>query len=216
MIVVLPADFPEPELARLRDDLRGRGWTVDDSRGAENTVLLVAGPSSVEELAARLSTVDADVLPVLELERYRRDQRLRRFLSAAITGLVVLLCTGLFVPAWAFLRPPTSAVVAPDLIHVPGAKDLPVGGARLLRVRGIPVQVLRLAPQRWHALSASCTHMESCLLEWSANQHRLLCACHGCAFDAYGNVQHPPASIPLPTYSVVESGGELYIRRTIL
>lgn len=216
MIVVLPPDFPEPELVRLRSDLRGRGWAVDDSRGTENTVLLVQGPASVEELAARLSAVDADVLPVLELETYRRDQRLRRFLSAAIGGLMVILCTGLLVPAWAYLRPPASTVVAPDLVHAPGAMDLAVGGARLLRIHGVPVQVLRLAPRRWHAVSASCTHMESCLLEWSADQQRLVCACHGCAFDAYGNVQRPPASIPLPTYAVVESAGELYIRRTIL
>lgn len=216
MIVVLPPDIPEPDLVQVRNDLRARDWTVDDSRGSENTVLLVAGPASVEELAARLSAVDADVLPVLELDRYRRDQRLRRFLSIAITGLCVLLCTALAVPAWAFLQPPAGTVVAPDLVHVPGAQDLPIGGARLVRVHGVPIQMLRLAPQRWHAVSASCTHMESCLLEWSADQHRLLCVCHGCAFDAYGNVQRPPASIPLPTFTVVRSGSELYIRRTIL
>lgn len=216
MIVVLAPDVPGPALERLCGDWSSRGWTVDSSQGAENTVLLVSGPTSVEELARSLAGLEADVLSVLEPEQYRRQHRNRRFLARVIGGLTILVSMGLLIPIWSFLKPPQRTVVAPELVHVPGAGALPVGGTKALRIQGSPVLVVRLAPHRWHAVSASCTYMERCLLEWSVEQQRLVCACHGCTFDAYGNVLHAPASMPLTTYAVVESGSEIYIRRMAL
>jgi nitrite reductase/ring-hydroxylating ferredoxin subunit len=215
MIVVLAPDVPRSTLDRLGAELATRGWQVEVSRGKEQTLLLVAGPAQPDELRGLLTGLEADILPVLEPEQYRRQYQRRRFLSAAITGLAVIVLTCLALPVWAFLQPPDSAVVAPDLVHVRGARDMAVGSALLLRIHDVSIHVVRVAPQRWHAVSGACTYSERCLLEWSVEQQRLLCACHGCAYDTYGNVLQPPASIPLVGFKVLESGLELYVRRTL-
>lgn len=215
MIVVLPPDVPEPALQRLRSIVEARGWQADTSRGSEQTVLLVAGPSDPEELRELVGELEADVLPVKETELYRQEHRRRRFLTAMIGGLALLVLLGMLLPIWAFMQPPERSIIAPELLHVAGAARLPVGAAVVVRVAGRPIQVVRLAPRRWQAVSGSCTYLEQCLLEWSSSQQRLLCSCHGCVFDAHGNALHPPASIPLIRFEVVESGAEIYVRRTI-
>lgn len=215
MIVVLSPGLPASTLDRLSSACAGRGWHAEVSRGAEQTVMLVTGPTDPDDVRAVFVGEEVDVLPVLEGEKYRRDYHRRRFLSASISGLAVLLVLGLAMPLWAYLRPPERAVVVPEMLFVPGADALAVGEGLVVRAGDARIYVVRVTSERWRAVSGSCTYSERCFLEWSAAEQRLTCPCHGCAFDAYGNVLHAPASIPLVSFQVVESGGKLYIRRVI-
>ena len=73
--------------------------------------------------------------------------------------------------------------------------------------------LIRLAGDRWFALSAICTHMQICQLEWDEDRGQLVCPCHGGAFDVYGNVVQGPPSIPLRSYDVERLEDEVYVRR---
>jgi Rieske Fe-S protein len=71
--------------------------------------------------------------------------------------------------------------------------------------------VVHHGEQRYFALSAICTHMEECRLEWDAERAQIVCPNHGCVFDLFGNVAHGPASVPLQRYTierVVDKAGE--------
>ena len=215
-LVVLPAHVSEADLARLHSEIRGRGWSVDSSRGEEQLILAVQGPRDAQELRGVLGgRLDGDLLPVLEGRQYKLLRARRRFQSALVTGLSLLLLAGLVVPLVGFLEPPRGTIFSPELVRVERAEEIPVGEGLLVRITEKPVLVLRLAPERWHALSAACTFMDDCVLEWNALHRQLVCPCHGCAFDVHGNVVHGPASSPLVHLAVLESGGAIFVRRTL-
>jgi menaquinol-cytochrome c reductase iron-sulfur subunit len=215
-LVVLPSELAEEELSGLRERMRARGWAADASRGEEQAIVAVRGPADPAELRSALAPgIEADVVPILDRARYRRLRARRRFQSALVTGLGLLIAVGLAVPLVGFLRPPPGTILAPELVRVPRADGLAVGEAALVRLAEKPVLVLRIAPGRWHAVSASCTFMDECLLEWDAARHQLRCPCHGCAFDAHGNVVRAPAALPLQRLEVVERDGALFVRRTL-
>jgi len=215
-IAVLPREASEELLARLGEDLRQRGWAADASRGEEQAILAVEGPRDAAALRAVLpGDLEADVFPLLEAAEYRRLRQRRRFLSALVAGLSLLIAVGLAWPLVGFLEPPPRTILAPDWMHVPAADRLQVGEAVRTQVRGKSIWVVRLAAARWHALSAACTYFDECLLEWDRERREFLCPCHGCAFDAHGNVVHAPASIPLVAREVELREGAVFVRRAL-
>jgi len=212
-LAVLPPGVSPAQLSELRSALEGRGWRADASRSDEQCVLAVEGPAGAEELAALLpASLEADLVPLLSAEAYGHQRLRRRFLSNLVGGLGLLTVLGLCVPLAAFLQPPEKSALDPDLVRVGARGELAVGGARRLRFHDQPVWVMHPTPERWLAVSATCTYLDGCLLGWDAERGQLVCPCHGCVFDPHGSVEHPPASIPLLRLDVLERGGELYLR----
>jgi cytochrome b6-f complex iron-sulfur subunit len=99
-------------------------------------------------------------------------------------------------------------------VRAGSAARLEVGAARSVVFHGVPVLLICLEPDRYVAISATCTHMQVCKVEWDRDRRHLLCPCHGGAFDIHGNVVRGPASVPLSTYSVERVGDELFVRRS--
>lgn len=217
-LLVLPADSSATALERLQSEADRRGWRSDHSRGDDQTIVALEGPRALTleeagaELAPLLAGLEADVLPLLPGEHYARLRRRRRFLSALVTGLGLLIVAGTVMPLLAFLRPPPSPLVAPDLLRVGRAGEIPVGAALLARFRDQPIVVIHVAQGGWEALTARCTLSGDCLLAWDAARELLQCPCHGCRFDARGNVLHPPASIPLLRLEAFERDGQVLVR----
>lgn len=213
-VVVLPPDVPEHALERLHDEATGRAWSIATSRGAEQTVVALAGPPDEAQLDGALRGLpEVDVLRILEPADYRRRRLQRRFLSGLVSGLALLMVLGFVIPFVGYVQPPASAAVPAEEAHVGSLADLPVGEALRTRYGTTPVLVVREAPESVWALVATCTTMDDCTLTWDAHAHQVVCPCHGCAFDARGNVLHPPASVPLARLEVARHGDELYLRR---
>jgi cytochrome b6-f complex iron-sulfur subunit len=134
-------------------------------------------------------------------------------MTGLATGLGLLTAVGAGIPVVGFLLPPRGTLSDPDLIRAGATDKLEEGSARPILFHGVPVFLIRLAGDRFFALSAICTHMKVCRLEWDADRSLLLCPCHGGSFDVHGNVVRGPASTPLTSYAVDQVGDELFIRR---
>jgi Rieske Fe-S protein len=215
-IAVLPPETPEESLARLCEALERRGWSAAASRGPEQSILAVEGAADAGALRAALpADLEVDVFPLLGAAEYRRLRGRRRFLSALVGGLSLVLLAGLAFPLLAFLEPPPRALLAPDWVRVAAAERLDVGGAARVQVHGTPLFVVRLAGARWNALSAACTARSDCWLEWDGERRELRCPCHGCEFDGHGNVVRGPAAVPLSAREVELRGDEVFVRRTL-
>ena len=74
--------------------------------------------------------------------------------------------------------------------------------------------IIRRDKEHFHALSATCTHSEVCLLSWNPDRRQVICPCHQGVFDLYGNVVSGPPPRPLEHREVVVRDGQLYVRRT--
>jgi len=184
------------------------------SRGEEQVIAALSGTGSVDELIEALpDNAEIDAIPLASGEEYGRRRVRQRFLTSLATGLGLLAAIGTLIPIVGFLRPPAEPLAAPDLVRVAMADELPPNSAKRVHFHERPVLLVHVDAQRYFALSALCTHMDSCQLEWDRDRGQIVCPCHGCVFDLHGNVVQGSSSYPLATYAVEHLGEAVYIRR---
>jgi len=91
------------------------------------------------------------------------------------------------------------------------ASDVPVGGASQFTDpgQGVPAYVVHPSKSSFVAFSAVCTHM-GCTVGFYEPALQFRCPCHGSIFSAVtGEVIQGPATVPLPSIPIAESGGDL-------
>ena len=214
MILVLD---PQADQALIDDVVRRverSGWRCEISRGEEQIVVGVSGdgdPAEVEALFAEHP--DVDVVPILSRQEYQRLRLRRRLMTGLASGLGLLTALGAGFPVVGFLLPPKGMLGDRDFVKAGSTEEMERRKAKSVEIFGKSMLLIRLHGGRYFAVSAICTHMSVCKLEWHEERNLLVCPCHGGAFDVYGNVVQGPPSIPLATQRVEQIGEELYIRR---
>jgi Rieske Fe-S protein len=214
MILVLGKDSPQAVRDEIVREVERLGWTCSVSDGDEQVVLALAGtgdPAALERFLAEREEID--VIPILGQREYALLRTRRRLMGGLVAGLGLLTAGAAGVPLVGFLLPPRGMLADRALVPAGKRDDFDELSARRIRVLGEPVLLVRLEHGRFFALSATCTHMGVCQLDWAPERRQLVCGCHGGAFDVHGNVVQGPPSIPLASYPVEEIRGELYIRR---
>jgi len=214
MILVLPRDRPSAWIDELVREAEGLGWSCEVSLGDEQVIVALSGEGDAARLeAAFASRADVDVVPLLSPREYARLRARRRVMAGMASGLGLLTAIGAGVPVAGFLLPPKGMLSDPDFVRIASTGELRGRRAKSVLLLGKPVILVRLEGERYVALSAICTHMSICHLEWDEERGQLVCPCHGGAFDLHGNVVQGPPSIPLATYPVEVLRDELYLRR---
>ncbi len=214
MLLILDPQAPEELLEAVLDEVRTLGWTPAVSRGEEQIAVALDGPGDPARLEAAMARLrEVDVVPVMSTKQWGRLRARRRFLAATASGLGVLTAIGAGLPLLGYLTPARDAVSDRVLQRAARVDELEEYGAKQLDLHGRPVMLIRMNGERFYAVSAVCTYMSVCRLEWQEDRRQLVCPCHGGAFDVYGNVVQGPASVPLRTWPVRRVGGDVYIDR---
>jgi len=79
-------------------------------------------------------------------------------------------------------------------------------------VRGRELALARLQNGAWVAFDNSCPHEDCPLAEGDLDGDRIICVCHGSAFDVHtGAVLGGPAEAPVSVYPVRIEDGELQV-----
>jgi len=216
MILILARDVAPTLLEAVVRDAERLGWRCEVSRGEEQLVIGLSGSGDLDALErAMRERPEVDVLSILDPGELKGLRQRRRMLAGLAGGLGALAAAGAGIPVIGFLLPPKEALEDRGLVPAGSLESIREHEAKKLIVLGRPVLVVRTDGDRFFALSAVCTHMDICHLEWSAERRELVCPCHGGAFDVYGNVVHGPPSIPLATYAVERIGSDLFVRREV-
>lgn len=216
MILVLAHDCSELQLGVILRECEALGWKGEVSRGSEQTIVTLEGdgdPAALEERFKK--SEDVDVLPILSHREYRYLRARRRMLAGMAGGLGALTALGAGIPVLGFLLPPKGVIPDRDLVRVAAQSEIKEHTGRRMTLLGQPVLLVRLENDRWFALSAICTHMNICHLDWNEERRELVCPCHGGAFDVYGNVVQGPPSIPLESFKVELIGTDVFVRRKV-
>lgn len=87
---------------------------------------------------------------------------------------------------------------------------LPDGKHKQIMIDGTAVLLSRVGADIT-ALDLTCTHA-SCPLKVDLNIKRILCACHGGAFDLNGTAVKAPPNQPLRRFETRITNGELFLR----
>ncbi|MCS6907301.1 MAG: Rieske (2Fe-2S) protein, partial [Anaerolineales bacterium] len=123
----------------------------------------------------------------------------------AVTGLAALTA-----PIVAYFYPPKLEEEPSEPVYVGKQEEIPLNGSKTVGFGRYPALVVN-TPQGFRAYSAVCTHF-ACLVKWDEERKAFLCPCHDAAFDPVdGHVLHGPTSVPLKSYAVTITNGEIYI-----
>jgi Rieske Fe-S protein len=216
MILVLEPDATDSLVDEICREVQALGCTCVVSRGAEELVIALSGPVDSAELEAVLARrPEVEAIPILGGRDYWMQASRRKFVRTLAGGFGLLTGVALGVPVVAFLLPPRNELTQPGLMRVAGVDQVPENSAKRVRFQGRPVLLIHEAENRYHAVSAVCTHMNVCQVEWDSARKLLMCPCHGGAFDVYGNVVEGPPPRPLATLAVDVQGGHIFIRREV-
>jgi cytochrome b6-f complex iron-sulfur subunit len=109
-------------------------------------------------------------------------------------------------------KPVAAAPPKDGRISLGPAAELALGAQLKVSVPGFddPVLVARVAEDDVRAVSISCTHWGSDVV-LVLDEKKFRCDAHGSEFGFDGKVLEGPASDPLPSFEVVEEGGELFL-----
>jgi len=135
----------------------------------------------------------------------------RRFLEWLIRGFLSLWGLGAAAVAVSFLKAPGAEERPSEgRVKCGSLSSLPVGSARFIRHGTGPLLIVRATTDQVQAFSAICTHLR-CVLQWEEETRRILCPCHGGAFDRRGNVLSGPPTRSLPQYPAEVRADEIVV-----
>ena len=126
-------------------------------------------------------------------------------LSAVGTAAAVVYPVAHFV-----FPPPRPKGRAKGAVLAALASELAPGSGKVFPLGTRPAILVHTPDGKWRAFAAKCTHL-SCTVSYRDDMHMLWCACHDGRFDLTGkNVSGPPPR-PLPEFTVVVEGDEVYV-----
>ncbi len=136
----------------------------------------------------------------------------RDFLKLALGGSLVAWLGAVLYPVMEYLNPPKQAEVEVTSVKVGKIKDIEKDSGTIVRFGNRPVILIRSADGEFHALSATCTHLD-CTVQYRKDLGVIWCACHNGRYDLTGrNIAGPPPR-PLDEYRVVIQGDEVFVSR---
>lgn len=139
------------------------------------------------------------------MERRRFLDWLIRISGTALGGLVLYPVVRYLVPPRA-PEAPTRRVVAAKV------DELTPGSYKIFPFGGLPGILIRSDDGEYHALSATCTHLD-CTVQYREDEHLIWCACHDGRYNLDGkNVSGPPPR-PLEHFQVHVVGEDIVVEK---
>jgi len=138
------------------------------------------------------------------------DPGRRKFLNMFLGSSAGALVLSAVYPVLKFINPPNIPEASTSRVEAGPVNDPEFldKGFKIVRFGADPVIVVRVSETEFHAMSATCTHLD-CIVEFQKDKQRVFCNCHGGEYDLTGrNVSGPPPR-PLTPFQVdVAPGAE--------
>ncbi len=136
----------------------------------------------------------------------------RDFTKLLLAGGIVGWVGSVLYPVFSFLRPPHIPEANVQSVKAGSASAFAINTAQIVKFGRKPVILIRDEGGAFHALSATCTHLE-CIVQYRGDLKQIWCACHNGLYDLKGrNVSGPPPR-PLDEYAVNVVGDEIMVSR---
>lgn len=134
----------------------------------------------------------------------------KTFLNLAVGAGGTGVLASMVYPVLRFLMPAEVAEAAPDLLKVGSVSEFGTGASKILRFGRVPIIVIKDLKGGFHALDATCTHLD-CIVQYKKDEDLVWCACHNGKYDLSGkNISGPPPR-PLAKYEVKVQGDDILV-----
>lgn len=215
MLIVCKAELAKEDFQRLRDRLAGLPCSLRWARRGQRLIFLlddIRGDPQVLAPALDDPAVEYVIKSPSEREIARLFAR-RELLDLALASMGLLAGAAVIGPIAVYLATPNSERSPRGPIVIGKADSIPENGAQIKPVGNEEFLIIRRSRNRFHALSAVCTHSRACLVSWDASRQQVICPCHHGVFDLHGNVVSGPPPEPLARREVILRDGVLYLQR---
>jgi cytochrome b6-f complex iron-sulfur subunit len=136
----------------------------------------------------------------------------RTFTNFFLAGGLIGWLGSVLYPIISYLRPPKVPEADVNVVKAGLASAFPPNSGKIVKFGRKPVILIRTETGAFHALSATCTHLE-CIVQYRPDLKQIWCACHNGLYDINGrNISGPPPR-PLEPYQVNLVGDEIMIAR---
>lgn len=215
MLFICKPELKREDLLRLEGKLAAIPGQVRWGRRGERLVLLLEN-ARIEKEALRDLREDPAVDYLLQSPTPGEISRIftrRDLLDLALVTTGALAAAALLGPLAVYLNAEVEDRTPRGEVRIGAIDSIPVNGAISRVIEGEELLVIRREENQFHALTATCTHSDICLVKWDAERKQLICPCHRGTFDVYGNVVSGPPPRPLASREVVLRDGTIFLRR---
>ena len=137
----------------------------------------------------------------------------RAFVRVLLGGGFLASLLSFFYPVARYLLPPPASESSSDEVVAGQVGELKNNSGKIFRFGSKPGLLIRATDGSYHALSATCTHLD-CTVQYRGDLQRVWCACHNGMYDLNGrNISGPPPR-PLQVYEVHVRGDEIVVTRS--
>jgi Rieske Fe-S protein len=140
------------------------------------------------------------------------EPKRRHFLELFLGTSVLASLASFFYPIFRYIIPPRTAELTVDTVLAAHVGDLKPNTGRVFRFGSRPALLILAPDGKYHALSATCTHL-NCTVQYRSDLRAIWCACHNGIYSLDGrNISGPPPR-PLETYEVFLKDNDIYAQR---
>lgn len=146
---------------------------------------------------------DAELLEHAKMKTATPNPTRRGFINWFLGTTFGALLASILYPVLRFVSPPRIPEATTNQVEAGPTNDpeLIDKGFKIVRFGSDPVILVRVSDTEFHALSATCTHLD-CIVGFSKEKSHIWCNCHGGEYDLTGrNIGGPPPR-PLTPYKV--------------
>ncbi len=147
-----------------------------------------------------------------DIVKTSNKQTRRKFLDIILGAGFFAWIGAVLYPIGKYLVPPKVAEMSVNSVEAGGISEFPPSSSKIVRFGRRPVIVFRQQNGDFHALSATCTHLD-CTVQYKSDTEQIWCACHNGLYDIEGkNISGPPPK-PLMQYQVVLQNDKVIVTR---
>jgi nitrite reductase/ring-hydroxylating ferredoxin subunit len=141
-----------------------------------------------------------------------RDDSAWGFDRLLLTGVILLIITGLVIAAGLYVRP-SETLEMPELqpvVRVALEQDFPPGASRIRSVGALTILVVRRDEDRFYALQGT-SPIDGCVLRWDSESSRVFSPCRYEVYDLRGDVVTGLSTQALRRFAVSVREGVVYV-----
>jgi Rieske Fe-S protein len=136
----------------------------------------------------------------------------RRFVEFLLGGGLFASAVSFLYPVLRYIIPPKQAELGANLVLAAHVGDLKPNSGKIFRFGSRPAILILTPDDKYHALSAVCTHL-GCTVQYRPDLQEVWCPCHNGKYTVSGaNISGPPPR-PLQEFEVILKGNDIYAQR---
>jgi cytochrome b6-f complex iron-sulfur subunit len=137
----------------------------------------------------------------------------RHLVEYLLGGGLLASAVSFLYPVLRYIIPPRLVELGTNLVLAGHVGDLKPNSGKIFRFGSRPAILILTPDDKYHALSAVCTHL-GCTVQYRPDLQEVWCPCHNGKYSVNGATISGPPPLPLEKFEVILKGNDIYAQRS--